>query len=537
MRPRNSLLAVLGASLLCAGTLSTPAAAQTMPAQPEPVEVNGARQLDDVIPAPVETHPNEDTDFWLSPVTQIRTEPGSEKAAQIGQYLAEQLRPATGYPLPVNNAENSVLPAISLELGNDIPEIGDQGYTYEADHQGVVVEANTADGLFNGAQTLRQLLPSAIEADSIQSQIWTLPGGKIVDYPRTSYRGAMLDLARHFHGLGEIKTYIDEIAQYKINYLHVHLTDDQGWRIQIDSWPNLAPVGGGPGTGVDGVGGGYLTKQEYKELVAYAQSRHITVVPEIDMPGHVRAAMSTYAKLNCDGVAPEPRTDIEVGYSSLCIDKEITYEFVSDVIEEVAEMTPGPYIHIGGDEAHSTTAEDYRTFMNKVVPMVRANGKRAMGWQEISAVEPPESVVPQYWDPNGDPSDVVDAAENGNKILMSPADRAYVDQKYNEDTDLGLSWAGPTTVKESYSWDPAETVDGIGEDDILGVEAELFSETLRSIDDIEFMAFPRLPAIAEIGWSPKSSHDWESFAGRLADQGERWQQQGINFYRSPQIDW
>src|SRR5699024_5723828 len=135
LRPRNSLLAVLGASLLCAGTLSTPAAAQTMPAQPEPVEVNGARQLDDVIPAPVETHPNEDTDFWLSPVTQIRTEPGSEKAAQIGQYLAEQLRPATGYPLPVNNAENSVLPAISLELGNDIPEIGDQGYTYEADHQ------------------------------------------------------------------------------------------------------------------------------------------------------------------------------------------------------------------------------------------------------------------------------------------------------------------------------------------------------------------------------------------------------------------
>src|SRR5699024_7348665 len=206
------------------------------------------------------------------------------------------------------------------------------------------------------------------------------------------------------------------------------------------------------------------------------------------------------------------------------------YEFVSDVIEEVAEMTPGPYIHIGGDEAHSTTAEDYRKFMNKVVPMVRANGKRAMGWQEISAVEPPESVVPQYWDPNGDPSDVVDAAANGNKILMSPADRAYVDQKYNEDTELGLSWAGPTTLKESYSWDPAETVDGIGEDDSLGVEAELFSETLRSMDDIEFMAFPRLPAIAEIGWSPKSSHDWDSFSSRLADQGERWQQQGINFY-------
>src|SRR5699024_1080561 len=171
------------------------------------------------------------------------------------------------------------------------------------------------------------------------------------------------------------------------------------------------------------------------------------------------------------------------------------------------------------------------------VPMVRANGKRAMGWQEISAVEPPESVVPQYWDPNGDPSDVVDAAANGNKILMSPADRAYVDQKYNEDTELGLSWAGPTTLKESYSWDPAETVDGIGEDDILGVEAELFSETLRSMDDIEFMAFPRLPAIAEIGWSPKSSHDWDSFSSRLAEQGDRWHPHGVDFYRSPPVDW
>src|SRR5699024_11029102 len=228
----------------------------------------------------------------------------------------------------------------------------------------------------------------------------------------------------------------------------------------IDSWPELTTVGGGEGTGVDGEGPGYLTKEEYKEFVSYAQSRHITVVPEIDMPGHTNAALSIYAELNCDGEATEPRTDIEVGYSSLCIDKDITYEFVSDVIDEVADMTPGPYIHIGGDEADATTAEDFQKFMDKVLPMVTENGKRAMGWQEVSAVDPSQDTVPQYWDPNGDPADVVEAAENGNQILMSPADRAYIDQKYDEDTELGLEWAGPTTVKESYDWDPAEIVDG-----------------------------------------------------------------------------
>ena len=159
----------------------------------------------------------------------------------------------------------------------------------------------------------------------------TVPGGGIVDHPRFSYRSAMLDIARHFHTLDEIKSYIDEIARYKINHLHIHLTDDQGWRIEIESWPELATVGGGPGTGVDGVGGGYLTKDDYRDIVSYAAERYITVVPEIDMPGHTNSALSTYAELNCDGIAPPPRTDTG-RLQLLCIDKEITYEFVDDVI-------------------------------------------------------------------------------------------------------------------------------------------------------------------------------------------------------------
>ena len=538
MRKRKPLLTLLSAPLLSLPLLVAPAAAAEPHAPPTPAPHNSStRQLDDVIPAPVETHPSGARDFWLSPFSVIRTEPGSGASAQVGEYLANLLRPATGYPLPVRATERSALPGISLRIGENLPRIGEQGYRLNINPGGIVIKANTGDGLFNGVQTLRQLLPAEIEANSPRWRIWTVPSGRILDYPRFSYRGAMLDLARHFHTVDEIKTYLDEIAQYKINHLHLHLTDDQGWRIEIDSWPKLAPVGGGEGTGVDGVGGGYLTKAEYAEVIDYASSRHITIVPEIDMPGHVRAAMSTYAELNCDGTAPPPRTDIKVGYSSLCIDKEITYEFVEDVIREVAAMTPGPYIHIGGDEAHATTEDDYQKFMSKVLPMVAEYGKRAIGWHQVAATEPPESTIPQYWGTDKSAPTVAEAAARGNKTLMSPATHAYIDQKYNEDTELGLEWAGYTSVHDAYNWDPASTVNGVGENAIFGVEAPLWSETLRELDDIEFMAFPRLPAIAEIGWSPRSRHDWQSFSTRLAEQDPRWKFQGIDFYRSPQIDW
>ncbi|MEV4756958.1 beta-N-acetylhexosaminidase [Micromonospora sp. NPDC049559] len=524
------------ASVLCLALLAGPVVAG--PAAAGPLTSPGTtRQLADVIPAPLQTYADAGAGYRLAPDTVIRTQSGSPEIRRIGEYLAGVLRPATGYRLPVVPAAHPRQPGISLLLGGADRRVGAGGYQLDVGRSGITIRATEPAGLFAGVQTLRQLLPAEIESPRPQRRSWAVPGGRIVDQPRFAYRGAMLDLARHFHTPDEVRSYIDLIAQYKINYLHLHLTDDQGWRIQIDSWPELTTRGGGPGTGVDGVGPGFLTKADYAALTAYAASRYVTVVPEIDMPGHTNAAQSTYAELNCDGVAPPPRTDIAVGYSSLCIGSEITYDFVEDVIRELAAITPGPYLHIGGDEAHATTDEDYRTFMTRVIPLVAKYGKRAFGWNEIAKVAEDPSVVAQYWGTGTSNPDLVAAAQRGNKVVMSPANKSYLDMKYDSSTPLGLSWAGFIEVRDAYDWDPATRVPGVGEESILGVEAPLWSETLRTGDDIEFMAFPRLPAIAELGWSAAAHHDWDSFRQRLATQAPRWSRQNVNFYRSPQVPW
>jgi N-acetyl-beta-hexosaminidase len=358
---------------------------------------------------------------------------------------------------------------------------------------------------------------------------------KIEDRPRYAYRGAMLDVSRHFFGVDVVKRYIDEISQYKINTLHLHLSDDQGWRIVVDAWPRLTTVGGS--TQVGGGPGGYYTKAQYTDLVAYAASRHITIVPEIDMPGHTNAALASYAELNCDGVAPPLYTGTEVGFSSLCVGKEITYTFVRQVLAELAALTPGPYLHIGGDEAHSTPPADYRTFMNRVQPFVGAVGKTVMGWHQIGQANHTPGRVAQFWGTTTSDEDLSAAVSKGDRIVLSPANKAYLDMKYTADTPLGLSWAGLIEVRTAYDWDPGTLLPGVPPSAILGVEAPLWSETLTRLADIEFMAFPRLPALAELAWSPASALDWESFRVRLAAQGPRWTAQGITFYRSPQVPW
>jgi hexosaminidase len=473
----------------------------------------------------------------LTRLTVIRTQPGSAAAFQVGDQLARALRPATGFLLPVLPIAPRSVPTISLQLVGADPQLGDQGYRLTVDTRSVVIQAAQPAGLFAAVQTLRQLLPPAIDARTVQHRTWTVPGGSILDRPRFAYRGAMLDEARHFHSPADIKAYIDEISRFKVNYLHLHLADDQGWRIQIDSWPKLTAISGAPGTGVDGVGGGYLTKAQYRDLVRYAAARYVTIVPEIDMPGHVNAAQVAYPELTCDGVAPPPRTDTEVGYSSLCITKDVTYRFVEDVVRELAAITPGPYIHVGGDEAQATSDADYLTFEQKVLPIVAKYGKTAYGWHDITAAPASSTAVAQFWDTSRTNATVAAAVAAGTKVVMSPADRAYLDMKYDENTPLGQDWAGLIEVRTAYDWDPGTWVHGVPESAVLGIEAPLWSETLRSLADIQYMAFPRLAAIAELGWSPAATHDWTSFRTRLGAYGPRWTEQGVNFYPSPQIDW
>ncbi|CAM5238743.1 hypothetical protein STENM223S_00363 [Streptomyces tendae] len=295
----------------------------------------------------------------------------------------------------------------------------------------------------------------------------------------------------------------------------------------------LHQVGGGPG--------GYYTKADYTEIVRYAASRHLEVIPEIDMPGHTNAALASYAELNCDGVAPPLYTGTKVGFSSLCVGKDLTYDFVDDVLGELAALTPGRYLHIGGDEAHSTPHADYVTFMQRVQPIVAKYGKTVVGWHQLAGAGPAEGALVQYWglDRTGaaEKAQVAEAARNGTGLILSPADRAYLDMKYTKDTPLGLSWAGYVEVQRSYDWDPAAYLPGAPAEAVRGVEAPLWTETLSDPDQLEFMAFPRLPGVAELGWSPASTHDWETYKVRVAAQAPRWEAAGVNYYSSPQVPW
>ncbi|MBB4968148.1 hexosaminidase [Saccharothrix violaceirubra] len=488
-----------------------------------------AEPLKSIVPVPVSVQAVPDAAYTITMSTKIYVAPG---ARAVGDYLAGVLRPSTGFPLDV--VENPT-PPDGIILQNASAPGNDQGYELITSTTSVTIRASTNAGFMSGAQTLRQLLPAKVEYRWQTPGPWTVPGAKISDYPRFPYRGAMLDVARHFHPVATVKRYLDQLALYKINFFHLHLSDDQGWRIVVDSWPRLTTHGGS--TQVGGGPGGFFTKDEYKDIVAYAAARQITVIPEIDLPGHTNAALSSYAELNCNGTAPPLRTDIEVGYSSLCISKDVTYKFVEDVIRELAEITPGPYLHIGGDEANATSDRDYQTFMDKVLPLVGKYGKKIFGWHEFVKTTKDTTVVPQYWGTTTSNAVVQAAAARGNKILMSPANKAYLDMKYNSSTPLGLSWAGMIEVQDAYNWNPGTHVSGVQESSVLGVEAPLWTETIVKPEHIDYMVFPRLPAIAELGWSPWSTHDWNAFKARLGAQGARWNFMGIQFYRSTQVPW
>jgi hexosaminidase len=486
--------------------------------------------MNTVIPKPASVTARAGT-FSITADTQIVVAPETDALMAIGNTLAEQLRSATGYALPVlANAAPSPGQISLTTVGGD-PALGEEGYLLAIAPESVTISAAAPAGLFYAIQTLRQLLPSSIEASAAQPGPWALPASTIRDTPRFEWRGAMLDVSRHFFGVNDVKRYIDLLAAYKLNRLHLHLSDDQGWRIQIESWPNLTAHGGS--TQVGGGKGGYYTQAEYADIVAYAQQRFIMIIPEIDMPGHTNAALASYSELNCDDRAPELYTGIKVGFSTLCVDKEITYKFIDDVIRELAVITPGPYIHIGGDEAAATAHDDYIRFVERVQEIVLSHGKHMIGWEEVSQTKLAPSSVVQFWH---NPI-VGQAVSQGAKVIMSPADRIYLDMQYDTSTPLGLHWAAYIDVRRSYSWDPTTAVADVPDDAILGVEAPIWSETLETIEDVEYMAFPRLLSSAEISWSPMMARDWEDYGLRLAAHGPRLAEMGVNFYRAEEIPW
>lgn len=532
-------LARLGTRIVAAGSLAVPLV--TGLAVPPSAQADPTTAPPRIIPAPVSMSTVPNQSFTLDRSTKIVVGSGSADVAGVAAFLAGLVRPSTGYPLPVVGADDGADQAISLRLAA-MPQLGSEGYRLQVSRSGVQLEAPTAAGLFHGVQTLRQLLPAKVESRSVQQGPWTVPGVVISDYPRFAWRGAMLDVSRHFFTVEETKRYIDEISMYKINVLHLHLSDDQGWRIAINSWPRLATYGGS--TEVGGGPGGYYTQDQYTDIVRYAAQHFITIVPEIDSPGHTNAALASYADLNCDGKAPPLYTGTSVGFSSVCVDKDITYKFFDDVMSELAKLTPGSYVHIGGDEAHSTPLADYITFIDRLQPIVHAHGKNVIGWNEIAQadVKPSPDTLAQNWSiaDGTKPVDnrlATDAVQKGVQLVMSPANHAYLDMQYDANSPYGLHWAGYVNVQKSYQWDPATMFNGVTEQNIRGVEAPIWSETLTNIHEVEYMAFPRLAGIAEIGWSPREGRSWDEYRTRLAAQGPRWTVMDVNFYRSPEIAW
>lgn len=489
--------------------------------------------------------------FEITKRTGVYIEGESAELQLVGQYLADLLNPATGFNSKVSSTDGEPKSgSIYLALSDNDAELGDEGYEITITDDLLKVTANKPAGFFWAIQTVRQLLPAKAELDSVQEGPWEISTGTIRDYPSYPFRGSMLDVARHFFSVEDVKRYIDLISLYKMNVLHLSLSNDQGWRIEIKSWPNLATYGGS--TEVGGGKGGYYTQEQYKDLVKYAQDRYITIIPEIDMPGHTNAALASYPELNCNGKATELYTGTEVGFSTLCTTSEITYKFIDDVVREMAALTPGPYLHIGGDESHATKRSHYIPFVAKVRDIVKSHGKQVIGWEETAQINMNEkrpeegikgdlqaksdaaSAIAQYW---SNATHALEAVANGSKLVMSPATKMYLDMQYDSTTKLGLHWAGYIEVDSSYIWNPATRVKGITRENILGIEAPLWTETITNMDEIEYMVFPRLIGLAEIAWSPETGRGWDEYKVRLGNHGPRLKALGIDYYPSKQVPW
>jgi hexosaminidase len=471
-----------------------------------------------IIPAPASLTLAGGAPFALTKATRITIVGSDPEVTAIGETLSALLRRATDFPLPVTTSSaSSGSGSIELRVAADAASAGPDGYTLTITTDSVRLVASTPAGLFHGIQTIRQLLPADIESDIGIDRAWPIPALTVVDRPRFAWRGSMLDPARHFLTVKEVEEYIDLLALYKLNVLHLHLTDDQGWRIAINSRPkltalgSLSQVGGGPG--------GFYTQQDYQDIVRYARARYITIIPEIEMPGHSYAATSAYPEVACK--------------STFCVDKEETYALLDDVVREISALTPGPYFHIGGDEVVGLTPEQYARFVERVQTIVNKYGKRMIGWEEILKAQLKPTTLAQQWK-----SDSATAAlQYGSKIILSPSNKAYLDMKYTAASELGLDWAGLIEVKDSYDWDPALYLPGVTEEHIVGLEPPIWGETVRNITAVEYLAMPRLVALAEVAWTPQALREWQGFRSRLAAHAPRWHYLGVNYYRSPQIPW
>ncbi|MFL5730682.1 MAG: beta-N-acetylhexosaminidase [Cytophagaceae bacterium] len=519
-----------------------------------------------LIPQPVEVKISSGV-YTLSGSSSIAYDKSEGKT--VAEMLAQRLNVPTGFGFKAKEGK-----AASIQLSiNDTPNtlLGNEGYTLEATSKGVLITANKSAGLFYGMQTLIQLLPKEIESKSVSKTVWTIPAVKITDYPRFVWRGIMLDVSRHFFPKEEVKTYIDQIARLKYNTFHWHLTDDNGWRIEIKSLPKLTQVGAwrvpraghfgernAPKPGEAATEGGFYTQEDIKEIIRYAQERNVTIVPEIDVPGHSMAALAAYPELSCKkdpNIKVDPGTHFADWYgngtfkmnieNTLNPSDEKVYEFMDKVFTEVAALFPNPYIHVGGDECYkgywkqdpgcqalmktlkTNHVEDLQGyFMGRMEKILKAKGKKLLGWDEIlEGGISPEATVMSWRGVEGG----IEAAEMGHDVVMSPTTYAYLDYQQGESSIEPPLYAS-LRVKKCYSFEPVP--DGVDPKHILGGQGNLWSEQIPTLRYAQYMTYPRAWALAEVYWSPKAVKNWDNFAQRMETHFSRADVAEINYSKA-----
>ncbi len=434
-------------------------------------------------------------------------------------------------PRPCESAWGAGRVAVAEPVVRIDPTAGPAGsthperYTLLVEDSGVTILAASGVGVSHARRTLDQLR----DADG------TAPCGVVRDEPRYDWRGLSLDIARHFFGVEVLRAVIDLLARYKFNVLHLHLTDDQGWRIETPTRPEFAQVSGPTASGGDV--GGYLTVADFEGIVAYAAERFIEVIPEIDVPGHVNAATHACGDLMPDGRPTPAYGGLEVGFSRLTYDLPATRPFLRDVFGDLAGVTPGQFLHIGGDEAHQLGTDEYVRLVEAACAEVTEAGKRVVCWQEGAQAPLPAGSVVQWWDPRIDPAPVLRAAADGARVVISPSDRIYLDMKYTTDYPDGQDWAALIEVRDSYEWEPLEVLEGLSPESIVGVEAAIWTENIATADALFAMLLPRLTAVAEVAWTAPAGRDWVDFRRRVAAEAGHWRAAGLAFHPSPQIDW
>ena len=508
-----------------------------------------------IIPEPYELKINSGQ-FKINNNTTIIVDSENQKVKEVANYFVEQLNNASGYSIKItifsdsNNQKNT----ITFTDKNLDSLLGEECYTLKSDEDKIVL-TGTPHGLFYGVQTLFQLLPKEIFSKDISVNFsWSIPSVEIKDVPRFKWRGMHLDVCRHMFPISFIKKYIDYIAMHKLNTFHWHLTDDQGWRIEIKKYPRLTEIGAWRnGTQIaktnksdDKRYGGFYTQDEIREIVKYANNQFVTVVPEIEMPGHSVAALTSYPKLSCTGGPFEVRTLWGIDDDIFCAGNEETFTFLENVLTEVLELFPSKYIHIGGDEAPKTrwekcakcqrriTKEGLKDehelqsyFITRIEKFLNSKGRQIIGWDEIleGGLAPNAAVMSWRGIEGG-----ISAAKQKHNVVMSPTDYCYFDYYEGKPENEPLAIGGFLPLEKVYSYEPIPAeLNADEQKHIMGVQANQWTEYIATPELAEYMTLPRLCALAEVAWSPKEKRNLENFLDRMSVHYGRMYELGINF--------